>query len=126
MEKTKFFKCEHCGNLVGMIHSSGINMVCCGDKMTELKPNTSDGAVEKHVPVIKKDGNNVTVEVGSVAHPMLPEHYIQWIYIEGKNGGQRRALEPGMEPKATFTLVNDELVSAYAYCNLHGLWKADA
>ncbi|MFA0814947.1 MAG: desulfoferrodoxin [Anaerofustis sp.] len=126
MEKTKFFKCEHCGNLVGMIHSSGINMVCCGDKMTELKPNTTDAATEKHVPVIKKDGNNVTVEVGSVAHPMLPEHYIQWIYIETKNGGQRKALEPGMEPKATFTLVNDELVSAYAYCNLHGLWKADA
>ena len=126
MEKTKFFKCEHCGNLVGMIHSSGINMVCCGDKMTELKANTSDGATEKHVPVIKKDGNTVTVEVGSVPHPMLPEHYIQWIYIETKNGGQRKALEPGMEPKATFSLVDDELVAAYEYCNLHGLWKADA
>ncbi len=126
MEKTKFFKCEHCGNLVGMIHSSGINMICCGDKMTELKANTSDGATEKHVPIIKKDGNKVTVEVGSVPHPMLPEHYIQWIYIETKNGGQRKALEPGMEPKATFTLIDDEIVAAYEYCNLHGLWKADA
>ena len=94
--------------------------------MTELKANTSDGATEKHVPIIKKDGNKVTVEVGSVPHPMLPEHYIQWIYIETKNGGQRKALEPGMEPKATFTLIDDEIVAAYEYCNLHGLWKADA
>ena len=95
--------------------------------MEELTPNTSDGAGEKHVPVIKKDGNKVTVEVGSVAHPMLEAHYIMFVLLETKKGVQRVDLAPDTEPKAEFVLADgDEVVAAYEYCNLHGLWKAEA
>ncbi len=121
----QFFVCEECGNLVGMIHSSGVPMVCCGQKMKELTANTSDGAKEKHVPVATVDGDTVTVEVGSVAHPMTEAHYIQWIYLQTEKGGQRKALKPGEAPKAVFVLKDDKAVAAYAYCNLHGLWKKD-
>ncbi len=121
----KFFRCEQCGNLVGMIFASGVNMVCCGEDMTELVPNTVDAAVEKHVPVVSQTGDVVMVEVGSTPHPMEAEHYIQWIYLETKKGGQRKNLNPGDEPKAMFTLNDDELVAVYEYCNLHGLWKTE-
>lgn len=119
----KFYVCKHCGNLVDMIHASGAEMICCGDPMTLLVPNTTEAANEKHLPVITVSGNTVTVEVGSVTHPSLPEHYIQWIYLETKNGSQIKYLNPGDEPKAEFTLINDEVVSAFEYCNLHGLWQ---
>ncbi len=121
----KFFICKHCGNLVGMIHASGAPMTCCGDEMTELIPNTTDAANEKHVPVVTISDDVVTAEVGSVAHPMVPEHYIQWIYVETKNGGQIKRLSPEDAPKAEFTLNNDEVIAVYEYCNLHGLWKTD-
>jgi superoxide reductase len=92
--------------------------------MTKLEPNTVDAANEKHVPVVKVDGNNVTIEVGSVAHPMTEEHYITWIYIQTEHGGQRKNLTPSDAPKATFALADgDKLVAAFAYCNLHGLWE---
>ena len=127
MCETRFFICKHCGNLVGMIHSSGAQMICCGDPMTELVPGSVDASKEKHVPVIAVDGNTVTVTVGAVAHPMLDEHYIQWIYLQTEQGGQRKCLTPGAEPKAVFALVNgDKAVTAFAYCNLHGLWKVNA
>jgi superoxide reductase len=121
----KFYKCKHCGNIVGMIHSSGAPLTCCGERMEELVPNTVDAAKEKHVPVVTVEGNKVVVEVGSVAHPMLEEHFIQWIYLQTKNGGQRKCLAPGQEPKATFALEDDEVVAVYEYCNLHGLWKTE-
>ena len=121
----KFFLCEHCGNLVAMVHESGVPLVCCGQKMTLLVPNTTDAAHEKHVPVIVRDGHKVTVTVGSVLHPMLPEHHIEWIALQTKNGNQRKALQPGDAPSASFYIAeDDEVISAYAYCNLHGLWKA--
>ena len=126
MAKCKFFLCKHCGNLVEKIHDSGVPIICCGEPMEELKANTVEASVEKHIPVIKSDGDAVEVFVGSAAHPMQKEHYIQWVYIETVQGGQRKALEPGDEPKACFALCGDTLVAAYAYCNLHGLWKADA
>ena len=123
MSGKKFYICRHCGNLVGMINDSGVNPVCCGEKMEELKPNTSDGAGEKHVPVVEVDGNIVTVTVSSVLHPMAPEHYIQWIYLDTEQGGQRKALKPGDTPVAKFALTDgDEPLGAYEYCNLHGLW----
>lgn len=122
MSKAKFFICRHCGNLVSMIHSSGVPMVCCGENMTELIANTTDAAGEKHVPVVTVDGNAITVNVGSVTHPMLEEHYIQWIYLETEKGGQIKILKPGEEPKAVFVIEDDEPVGAYEYCNLHGLW----
>ena len=94
--------------------------------MTELVPGTTDGALEKHVPVVSVDGTAVTVKVGAVAHPMLPEHWIEWIAIETRQGSQIKYLKPGEAPEATFALTEgDALVSAYAYCNLHGLWKSE-
>lgn len=121
----KFYICEHCGNLIAMVKASGVPVVCCGQNMTELVPNTTDASHEKHVPVWKADGQHVSITVGSAEHPMLPEHHIEWIALQTKNGNQRKALEPGMPPKAEFCIAaGDEVVAVYAYCNLHGLWKA--
>ena len=121
----KFYICKKCGNLVGMIHASGVNMVCCGEEMTELVANTVDASKEKHVPVVTVSGNAVTVKIGAVEHPMLPEHYIQWVYLETAKGGQRKTLNPGDKPEVTFALTaDDKAIAAYEYCNLHGLWKA--
>ena len=125
-ENTKFFICEKCGNLVGMIHSSGAPMVCCGQKMTPLVAGVVEASREKHIPVVTVDGATVTVNVGSVTHPMAEEHSILWIYLETDKGGQRKCLEVGKAPVATFALVEGETpIAAYAYCNLHGLWKAE-
>lgn len=121
----KFYRCKHCGNLVGMIQASGVVMVCCGDPMTLLEANTTDAAQEKHVPFVTVDGNTVKVQVGEAAHPMLDEHYIMWVYLQTEHGGQRKALKPGDKPEVSFTLLEDKAVCAYAYCNLHGLWRAD-
>ena len=121
-----FFKCEHCGNIIAHINDSGVRCVCCGEEMKRLEPNTTDAAGEKHVPVIKVEGQNVTVTVGSVEHPMLDVHYIMWILLETKEGRQRKSLKPGAKPVATFALTEgDTVIAAYEYCNLHGLWKAD-
>ena len=120
-----FYRCEHCGNIVAYIHDSGVRCQCCGEEMKPLVPNTSDGAGEKHVPVIGQNGRTVTVTVGSVEHPMLDAHYIEWIMLETKEGRQRKALKPGEKPVATFALTDaDAVVAAYEYCNLHGLWKS--
>ena len=120
-----FYKCAHCGNIIAHIHDSGVRVVCCGEEMKPLVPNTSDGAGEKHVPVITQEGNIVTVSVGSVAHPMLEAHFIQWIILETTAGRQRKELKPGEKPVAVFALTDgDEVVAAYEYCNLHGLWSA--
>ena len=121
----RFLICKHCGNIITLLEDSGVPVVCCGEDMTELTANTSDGATEKHVPVIETEGSKVTVSVGSVAHPMLPEHHIVWIYLQTSLGGQIKYLEVGAEPKATFALSEGEaLKAAFEYCNLHGLWKA--
>lgn len=120
----KFYRCDHCGNIIAYAHNSGVAVVCCGEKMKEIVPNTTDAAQEKHVPVIHVSGNLVTVNVGSVDHPMTDEHYITWIALETEQGNQRKELKPGEKPSATFALCDgDKVVSAYAYCNLHGLWR---
>ncbi|MBQ8589328.1 MAG: desulfoferrodoxin [Firmicutes bacterium] len=120
----KFYKCDICGNMVEVIKASGVPMKCCGQNMTEMIPGTTDASVEKHVPVITIDGNKVNVFVGSAEHPMVEEHFIQWIALETKQGVQRKALVPGAAPSADFVLADgDEVVAAYEYCNLHGLWK---
>lgn len=124
MNEQKFFLCKHCGNLAGMVHFSGAKMVCCGDEMTELVPNTVEASAEKHLPVVTLAEGSVTVAVGSAAHPMIAEHYIQWVYLWTDKGGQRKALHPEEAPSATFCLAEGEKpLAAYAYCNLHGLWK---
>lgn len=121
----KILKCQRCGNVVMMMEDSGVPIMCCGEKMQELVPGTSDGAAEKHVPVYEIKDNKVLVVVGEVAHPMLPEHHIAWISIRTNMGSQIKYLEPGEEPKAGFSLCEGEKVEAvYEYCNLHGLWKA--
>jgi superoxide reductase len=121
----KFFICKQCGNMVKLIIDKGGLLVCCGEKMTELVPNTVDASVEKHKPVVTVSGDNVNVVIGSVLHPMQADHHIVFVCIETENGSQCRCLKVGEEPKATFNIVNDKLVAAYAYCNLHGLWKTD-
>ena len=120
----KFYVCQHCGNIVTFVEDKGVPVMCCGQKMTEMVPNTTDAAQEKHVPVVVQDGQQVKVSVGSAEHPMMEEHYIQWICLETKKGSQCKYLKPGEKPEAVFTLADDELVAAYEYCNLHGLWKA--
>ena len=121
----KFYVCEHCGNIIEYVRDNGVPVMCCGKKMTELIPGTTDGAAEKHVPVVTQNGNNITVEVGSVEHPMVEAHYIQWIVIETKKGSQMVKLTPEDKPRAEFVLADgDEFVAAYEYCNLHGLWMA--
>jgi len=120
----KFFICEHCGNIIAMVKSSGAPVMCCGQRMTELEPGTTDAAVEKHVPVFEVADNKVIVTVGSVEHPMLQEHYIEWIALQTNLGNQRKTLTPGSKPQACFALCEGEEVEAvYAYCNLHSLWK---
>lgn len=121
----RFFICEHCGNIIAMVRDSGVPVVCCGEKMKEIIPGTTDAAVEKHVPVYTVEGNTVHVTVGAVEHPMQPEHYIEWISLQTRQGNQRKALKPGDAPKACFAICEgDEVEAVYAYCNLHSLWKA--
>ncbi len=121
----KFYICEHCGNMIAMVRDKGVPVMCCGHKMTEIVPGTTDASVEKHVPVFEVEDNIVHVKVGSVAHPMLDEHYIEWIAVQTTAGNQRKALKPGDAPEACFALCEGEEVEAvYAYCNLHSLWKA--
>ncbi len=123
--KEKFYICRHCGNLVGMINNTGVPIMCCGQKMEALVANTSEGAGEKHLPVVTLEDGCVFVNVGEVNHPMTQEHYIQWVYVETENGGQRKAFKPGDEPNAVFNLGDEKAVAVYAYCNLHGLWKTE-
>ncbi len=126
MSEQKFFICRHCGNLVGMIHNSGVPIVCCGEDMRELRANTVDASQEKHVPEVAQKGAEVAVTVGSVLHPMAEDHYIEWIYLQTEQGGQRKGLAPGQESAARFALTGDDrAVAAFAYCNLHGLWKKE-
>ena len=127
MSENRFYICEHCGNIIGMIHDAGVRVMCCGQKMTKLEPGTVEASVEKHLPVVtvSEDGKTVTANVGSVAHPMTPEHSITWVYLETDKGGHRKALEAGSDPVVKFALCDEKPVAVYAYCNLHGLWKTE-
>lgn len=123
--KNKFYICSHCGNIIGMIEDAGVPVMCCGQKMDALIPNTVEASGEKHVPVVTVEDNVVTVRIGSVDHPMIPEHSIQWVYLETDKGGSRKVLSPGEAPTVKFTLTGETPIAVYAYCNLHGLWKTD-
>ena len=123
--KQQYYICKHCGNIALKATDHGVPLVCCGEPMQELNAGTSDGAREKHVPAWQVENGLVKVQVGSVLHPMLPEHYIEWISIFTKQGYQQKDLRPGEQPVAVFALTEgDEVEAVYAYCNLHGLWKA--
>ncbi|NLT40105.1 MAG: desulfoferrodoxin [Clostridiales bacterium] len=121
----RFYICKICGNIVAFAKYNGIPVVCCGEEMQEIIPGTTDAAVEKHLPVYKVEGNKVTVNVGALPHPMLPEHYIEWVSLQCNSGNQRKQLHPGDKPEICFALCEgDEVQAVYAYCNLHSLWKA--
>lgn len=121
----KFYRCSHCGQIIAIVKETGVPVVCCGEPMAEVIPGTTDASLEKHVPVVNVQGNTVHVSVGSAAHPMLPEHYIEWVAIQTKLGNQRKQLSPGDEPKVCFSICDgDEVKAVYAFCNLHSLWKA--
>ena len=117
------YKCELCGNIVEIMHGGPGALTCCSQKMVLMAENTVDAAVEKHVPVIEIGADSITVKVGSVAHPMAEEHYIEWIELLADGKVYRQNLQPGAEPVATFPLVA-ESVTAREYCNLHGHWAA--
>ena len=120
-----FLKCDICGNVVGMIDDMKANMVCCGQAMRTMTPNTVDASQEKHIPVARREGDNLIVNVGSALHPMTEEHHIDFIYIETENGGKRRCLKVGQEPTIKVCYCDDKPVAVYAYCNLHGMWKTE-
>ncbi len=121
----KVLKCMACGKMVLELKGSQCPTKCCGEPMVELTPNTTDGALEKHVPVIEQEGNKVTVKVGSVDHPMLEAHYIEFIILETTKSAYLKTLNPNEAPCAEFLLTEgEEVVAAYEYCNLHGFWKA--
>lgn len=120
----KFYICKHCGNIITFIKDKGVKVSCCGEEMSELIPNHTDGAFEKHIPVIERNGNKVLVKVGSVIHPMIESHYIEWISLVTNKGVYTRKLTPNDEPKALFNISEDEeIITTYEYCNLHGLWE---
>ena len=122
----KFYRCKICGKIIAIVKDTGVPTICCGQEMEQIIPGTTDASVEKHVPVITVNGNEVEVKVGSVDHPMAPEHYIEWIALSTKQGNQRKCLKPSDAPVAKFALVaGDEVVKAYAYCNLHSLWASN-
>jgi len=121
-KKMEVYKCEICGNMVEMVHEGGGTLVCCGQNMTLMAENSTDAAQEKHVPVIEKTGNGYNVKVGSAAHPMEDQHYIEWIELVAGDVSQRVFLKPGDAPEASFCTDAAE-VTARAYCNLHGLWR---
>ena len=122
----KFYVCQTCGNMIEMVKSSGVPVMCCGKPMTELTANTVEASMEKHLPEVKVEGNVVTAKVGSVEHPMLPEHYITMIVLETENGVFKKYLKPEEKPEAVFVLSEgDKPLAVYEYCNLHGLWKTE-
>jgi superoxide reductase len=118
-----FYKCEVCGNLIEKIEDSGVALICCEQEMTLLRDNTVDAAKEKHVPVITKEDNKIKVMIGSIPHPMTKEHYISWIMININNISIRKDLNPGDEPSIEVPFYDEGKITAYAYCNLHGLWS---
>ena len=121
----KFYKCAGCAKLLSVIDDAKCTPRCCGEPMIELQANTTDGAAEKHVPVYEVKDGRVSVTVGSVEHPMLDAHYIDFVALRTKSGCQIKKLHPGEAPKAEFAILpEDEVVAVYEYCNLHGLWKA--
>lgn len=123
--RLEVYKCTHCGNIVEVLHGGKAPLICCGEPMKQLREGQTDGASEKHVPVIEKTENGYKVTVGSVAHPMAEEHWIEWIELIADGISYKKFLNPGDAPVAEFCVKADK-VTAREYCNLHGLWKAEA
>lgn len=120
-ELKQIYKCEVCGNMVEVVHAAGGTLVCCGQSMKLLVENTVDAAKEKHIPVVEKVQGGILVKVGSVEHPMLDNHYIEWIEVHTESKVYRKFLKPGEKPEAFFN-VEEEVLNVREYCNMHGLW----
>lgn len=125
MKRATFYRCAKCGNIVVKAVDGGGVLTCCGEAMAELKPNTTDGAAEKHVPVAQVEGDKIVVNVGSADHPMLDEHFIQWVYVVTEEGVLAKCLKPGEAPHAEICLGGQKPLMVFEYCNLHGLWMAE-
>lgn len=126
MLETKFYICTHCGNIVEVINDSGVPLMCCGQKMQKLIAGENENAaVEKHIPIVSVNGDTVKVNVGEIAHPMTIDHSIQWVYLKTDKGIQRKNLCKDNAPVATFFVGDEKPLEAFAYCNLHGLWKSN-
>jgi len=119
----RFALCKKCGNIVSFIENKGTPLSCCGSEMIELVANTEEANTEKHLPDVTINGNEISVAIGSVLHPMEEAHHIQFIYVETELGGQYKSLKIGEEPRADFCFSNEKPIAVYEYCNLHGLWK---
>ena len=125
MKNNKFYICAHCGNIVEMVHDVGVSIHCCGQKMDELIPNTVEASGEKHIPAVSVRDGIVEVNVGTVDHPMVDVHWIEWVQLQTDRGSHRHYLNPGEAPSVSFVLGNEKPIAVYAYCNLHGLWKTE-
>lgn len=120
--RNKIYRCKHCGNIITKIKDNNVDIYCCNEVMEELIPNTVDASCEKHIPVVEIKDNIATIKVGEVDHPMMEEHYIEWIYVETKSGIQLKYLNPNDKPEINVSIIDDEIKNIYAYCNIHGLW----
>ena len=125
MKNNKFYVCAHCRNIVEMVHDAGVSIHCCGQKMDELVPNSVEASGEKHIPAVTVHEEYVEVNVGSVDHPMVDVHWIEWVQLVSDKGSYRKELNPGEAPNVKFLLADEKPLAVYAYCNLHGLWKKD-
>jgi len=125
MKNAKFYICPHCGNIVEMVHDAGVPLICCGQKMDRLVPGAVEASGEKHIPVVKVSEGLVEVNVGSVDHPMVDVHWIEWVQLNTDKGSYRKRLNPGEAPNVKFLLSDEKPLAVYAYCNLHGLWKSE-
>ena len=123
--KNKFYICSHCRNIAEMVYDTDIPLYCCGEKMEELIPNTVEASGEKHIPDVTLSGDRVEVNVGSVDHPMVEVHWIEWVQLVTDQGSHRKWLKPGQAPKVSFLVPGEKPLAVYAYCNLHGLWKKE-
>lgn len=125
-ELKQIYKCSVCGNIVEVVHPSGGKLVCCGKPMNLLNENSTDASLEKHVPVIEKSEDEIFIKIGSTAHPMTEDHYIEWIELITENKIYRKYLKPGEAPEAHFKVCSSiKQFKARAYCNLHGLWESE-
>ena len=125
MKNTKFYICPHCGSIVELVHDAGVPLFCCGQKMDRLVPGSVEASHEKHVPAVKVGDGFVEVNVGSVDHPMVDVHWIEWVQLVTDKGTYRKWLNPGEAPNVKYLLGDEKPVAVYAYCNLHGLWKTE-
>jgi len=124
-ERQKFCICTHCGNLIKIVEDKGAPIICCGEAMTELVANTVEASAEKHLPSVNASDECISVQVGSVPHPMEEEHHISFVYVETERGSQCKRLKPGQVPQLAFSFSDDKPVAVLAYCNLHGMWKTE-